>query len=619
MSPHSRMLPVPLSARRSRPPGPARPVLLATIGALILAVGLLLPRTVHSQTPSPPAADSAAVPALEALVRTDSSAMIPVVERFTDDRDALRRRYDAEAPERWRRLRAFYNDWLAELEAMDFDRLGVEGRVDHVLLRNEIRNALHRLDRQERRAAEMAPYLPFASTITDLFYDWRETPSIDPRAAADTLAALHDAIERTRDTLSTDRADSSAERVVAHRAVERIERLRKHLKTWFDFYDGYHPEFTWWTEEPYEQVRSSLDAYATLLREDVVGVAEEEERPLIGDPIGADALEQELRYELIPYTPEELISIAEQELAWGKEQMRRAAREMGHGDDWQAALEEVKSRHVEPGRQPELAHELADEAVSFLRERDLVTVPSLAEEMWRMQMLSPEWQRVAPYFLGGEVVRVAFPEKGMSHENKLMSIRGNNRHFSRAVVHHELIPGHHLQGFMTDRYNAHRELFSTPFWGEGWALYWEMRLWELDFPRSPEDRIGMLFWRNHRAARILFSLRYHLGEMTAQEAVDFLVEEVGHERANAEAEVRRSIIGTYPPLYQAGYMLGGLQFRALHETFVENGPMSNRAFHDRILKSGRMPVEMVRVLLRNERIPKDYEADWRFYEGPPEE
>ena len=31
----------------------------------------------------------------------------------------------------------------------------------------------------------------------------------------------------------------------------------------------------------------------------------------------------------------------------------------------------------------------------------------------------------------------------------MMSMRGNNIHFSRATVHHELIPGHHLQGYMT--------------------------------------------------------------------------------------------------------------------------------------------------------------------------
>jgi hypothetical protein len=82
--------------------------------------------------------------------------------------------------------------------------------------------------------------------------------------------------------------------------------------------------------------------------------------------------------------------------------MRAAAREMGHGDDWRAALKEVKSRHVAPGQQPTLARDLAEEAVSFLRDRDLVTIPPMAEEVWRMQMLSPEMQRIAPYFLGAK-------------------------------------------------------------------------------------------------------------------------------------------------------------------------------------------------------------------------
>ncbi|MFB6229670.1 MAG: DUF885 family protein [Salinibacter sp.] len=601
--------PLSLECLRGRPVRAVRCILI------VLILGLAaLPQ------PEARAQNSASGPTLSGLLRADSSsAMIPVVERFTEDRNALRRRYDAQAPERWQRMETFYKNWQDKLEAVNFDRLGVEGRIDHVLLQNTIRRALHQLERTRRRRAEMRPYVPFAPTITNLFYNWREGPSIDPRAVADTLAALYEAIDQTQKRWSSDSAKAAADRVVAYRAAETIKTLREHLKTWYEFYEGYHPDFTWWAEEPYTSVRERLTAYRTFLRREVVGVPEGEDRPLIGDPIGKEALTQALRHEMIPYSPEELIGFARQELAWGKEKMRDAAREMGHGDDWRAALEAVKSRHVEPGEQPELVKQLASEAVSFLRNRNLVTVPPMANEVWRMQMLSPEWQRIAPYFLGGEVVRVAYPKKEMSHENKLMSLRGNNRHFSRAVVHHELIPGHHLQGFMTDRYNAHRELFSTPFWGEGWALYWEMLLWDLDFPRSPEDRIGMLFWRNHRAARIIFSLRYHLGEMTAQEAVDFLVKEVGHERANAEAEVRRSIIGTYPPLYQAAYMLGGLQFRALHEEMVENGPMTNRAFHDRILKGGRMPVEMVRARLRGERIPAEYEPGWRFYDGPPEE
>ena len=35
--------------------------------------------------------------------------------------------------------------------------------------------------------------------------------------------------------------------------------------------------------------------------------------------------------------------------------------------------------------------------------------------------------------------------------------------------------------FMTARYNSHRRIFSTPFWNEGQALYWEMFLWDHDF------------------------------------------------------------------------------------------------------------------------------------------
>jgi uncharacterized protein (DUF885 family) len=194
-----------------------------------------------------------------------------------------------------------------------------------------------------------------------------------------------------------------------------------------------------------------------------------------------------------------------------------------------------------------------------------------------------------------------------------MSLRGNAVHFSRATVQHELIPGHHLQAYMADRYSSHRRAFSTPFWTEGWALYWEMLLWDKGFARSPEDRIGMLFWRMHRTARIIFSLGFHLGKMTPQECIDFLVEKVGHERFTAEGEVRRSFNGTYSPLYQVAYMIGGLQFRALHQDLVASGRMTNRIFHDTILTLGRIPVEMVRASLLAQPLSRDYRASWRFY------
>ncbi len=70
---------------------------------------------------------------------------------------------------------------------------------------------------------------------------------------------------------------------------------------------------------------------------------------IVGTPIGRAALMNELTHEMIPYTPEELVDLARHELSWCEGEMKKAAREMGLGDDWHAALERVKTKHVAPG------------------------------------------------------------------------------------------------------------------------------------------------------------------------------------------------------------------------------------------------------------------------------
>ena len=117
----------------------------------------------------------------------------------------------------------------------------------------------------------------------------------------------------------------------------------------------------------------------------------------------------------------------------------------------------------------------------------------------------------------------------------------------------------------------------------------EMLLWNESFPQSPEDRIGMLFWRMHRCARITFSLNYHMGKWSPQQCIDFLIDRVGHERANAEGEVRRSFVGGYNPLYQVGYMIGGLQVMALKNEIVNSKKMSLKEFHDAVMLQNSMP------------------------------
>ena len=179
-----------------------------------------------------------------------------------------------------------------------------------------------------------------------------------------------------------------------------------------------------------------------------------------------------------------------------------------------------------------------------------------------------------------------------------------------------MIPGHHLQFYYMKRVRPYRQIFFTPFCTEGWSFYWEMLLYENEkWKKTPQNRIGMLFWRMHRCARIIFSLKYHLGQMTVQECIDLLVNWVGHERANAEGEVRRSLMDDeYGPLYQAGYMLGGLQIWKLRQEVVGGGKVGEKEFHDLFMRANQMPVELFRGLLLGSKIERDFQSTWRFYD-----
>ena len=538
-----------------------------------------------------------------------------VVEKFDDDVTLLNRFYSAQtSPNRIARFRQLYSDELSLINGLNFDQLNRDEQIDYLLLKNYLDHELKEQARFEAQLAEMASLIPFSKSISDLEDARRTLKDIDSAKMAATLNELTKTVTATQASFNGPNA-AKPKRTVANRAVRTVDGLRRTLRNWYTFYNLYDPVFTWWCSSPYKTADDALAKYSTFITEKLVGIRPDDKVTIIGDPIGRSALIEELQYEMIPYTPEELIDLANKEFAWCETEMKKASREMGYGDDWKKALEAVKQKYVEPGKQPAMIRDLAYQAIDFVEKNDLVTIPKVARDGWRMEMMTPERQLVAPFFLGGETILVSYPTDGMTHEQKMMSMRGNNPHFSHATVFHELIPGHHLQGYMSQRYRNYRGDFRTPFSVEGWALYWEFLLWDMGFDKTPEDKVGALFWRMHRCARIIFSLSFHLEKMTPQECVDFLVDRVGHERDNAAAEVRRSFGGDYGPLYQIAYMMGGFQFYNLHKELVDSKKMTNKQFHDAILHEGPIPVEIVRAILTNQKLSKDFKSNWRFYGG----
>jgi len=541
-----------------------------------------------------------------------SSEVNNLMVQYEADRGSLSRFYFVDnSPSRRDRLITLNTDYQKQLQQLNYESLPTGSRVDYILFKRNLQEQLRLLEVEKRECDQLGSWFSFSSWIYGLEKTRTRGNTIDGQKCADSMKTLTRNINELIKSLEK---DSTIPINLIRRAQGSVKGLQAALKSVHEFYNGYDPEYTWWLPNTYKVFDSTLTAYAQLWQKKAKAApgGKDDGSGIIGYPIGKDEIVRQLQLEYIPYTPEELIGIANKEFAWCDAEMLKATQEMGFGKDWKAALEKVKNTYVPPGKQPGAIMKLYNESVAFLKTNNLLTIPPMAEETWRMIMMTPERQLVNPFFTGGEVLSISYPTNTMEEGDKMMSMRGNNPHFSRATVHHELIAGHHLQGFMSNRYKMYRN-FETPFWIEGWALYWEMLLWDLKFPQSPEDRVGMLFWRMHRCARIIFSLNYHLGKWTPQQCIDFLVNRVGHERANAEGEVRRSFVGGYSPLYQLAYMIGGLQFYAMKKELVDGGKMTYAQYHDAVLHENALPVAMVRAILLNQAISKQYKAEWKFY------
>lgn len=568
--------------------------------ALLLAAGLFVGHAMHAQAPA------------ESSLYEQTSEVNNLMVQYRADYGSLDRFYVIEnSPERRDRLKTITETYIAQLAKLDYNKLNTGAKVDYVLFNRDLHETLYQLEKEKREFDSTARLFPFANTIYGFEQKRRRGAVQDAQAMADSLKRIGLQLKQLQAKLEKEPAMSVE---LGKRAEGTVSGLRDALKSVYEFYNGYDPLFTWWMPPSYHQTDSLLDAYAATIKskEKSIMPQKKDSSGIAGNPIGNAELRRRLQYEMIPYSPEELIAIANKEFAWCDKEMVKASREMGFGDDWKAALEKVKTTYVPAGEQPTAMLKLYNESVDFLKQNDLITIPPLAEETWRMRMMTPKQQLVNPFFTGGEEFSISYPTNTMSEDEKLMSMRGNNPHFSRATVHHELLAGHALQEFMTNRYKTYRH-FETPFWIEGWALYWEMLLWDKGFPKTPEDRVGMLFWRMHRCARIIFSLNYHTGKWSPQECIDFLINRVGHEKANAEGEVRRSFVGGYDPLYQIAYMIGGLQIMALKNELVESGKLTFKQFHDSFIQQNMLPIEMERAILENNPPAKDFKTAWKFY------
>jgi uncharacterized protein (DUF885 family) len=250
-------------------------------------------------------------------------------------------------------------------------------------------------------------------------------------------------------------------------------------------------------------------------------------------------------------------------------------------------------------------------ARAFLAETGLVTLP---DGETCVVVPSPVFQRpvlgVASY-----IAPPAFSDRWKGHffvpfapegtpEEEVQARLSNNSHGSMPTTSvHEAYPGHHWHMVMRKaQRSAVRKVYSTPYFSEGWALYAERVMRERGFFEEPLHVLQHLTGTLFRAARIVVDTSLHLGEMTYEEAVTFMID-----RAALPEPVARAEVGRYCwwPTQASSYLTGCLEILSIREQYLAGRGFAGvdprevpvavlRDFHDALTSSGSLPLGLAR-------------------------
>lgn len=289
------------------------------------------------------------------------------------------------------------------------------------------------------------------------------------------------------------------------------------------------------------------------------------------------------------------------------EQMREvAARVPGGGPDWRAVMERLNADHPPTLEAMREEYEAATErARRFLREHELV---SFAEGEQCRVVPAPVYQRgvlaVASYFGPPSMTDrrvghfyVPFTPEEASPDQVEQRLRTNSRASIPTIAVHEAYPGHHWHTtWAAGTTTMLRKVLRTPYFSEGWALYAEQVMREHGFFADPGHELAHLDARILRAARIVVDTSLHTGEMSFDEAVEFMASNASLSPQTARAEVRRYCAW---PTQAAAYLTGALRIEQIRDRWVTQNPGAPlREFHDRIAGSGRLALGLAeRVVL----------------------
>jgi uncharacterized protein (DUF885 family) len=313
-------------------------------------------------------------------------------------------------------------------------------------------------------------------------------------------------------------------------------------------------------------------------------------------------------FHFLPYTSETMIEAGRKKHAETKAELAALCKRIDPTKTVAELITALKSRHPEPYQITDAYHRESDRVKRLLIEKNLVdipqpetllfvpTPPALRETYaWGGFGGIEERNGVAEgHFFVTDIV----PEMTPPQVQEKLRIQNNG--WITVIALHEGYAGHHLQELYAMKSPRKvRQRFSNTYYEEGWALYAESWMGREGFYQNADDSLAWLQMRLWRTARVIVDPSIHTGKMTYDDAVNFMVNEVGLERSAAEAEVNRY---TTWPTQAPSYIIGWLEIEKLKQEMqkVLGDKYDDKVFVENVLKAGGLPLELMRRAVLNE-------------------
>jgi len=284
---------------------------------------------------------------------------------------------------------------------------------------------------------------------------------------------------------------------------------------------------------------------------------------------------------------------------------REVSERIEPGRHWSEVYEKLKDQHPAADGIKAAYQKEIDAAQAFVIEHQIVTLPEgervlTVDTPPAMRRSSPfgTFQSVDPFGTDLEGRLLLTPiEDWMTPQQQAERLRSHHDAWIPIIAVHEAYPGHHVDALKT-RENPRllRKIVREPIFSEGWGLFTEEMMHEQGFLKGDDVRLTQLRNRLWRAARVILDVSLHSGQMSFEEAVDFLAEKVRFERYAAELEVGMYIVR---PTYVLGYLIGMQDLMAIRADWIEKfgEPTPPSAFYDRLVRIGSLPPVLIRQSL----------------------